>query len=74
MPVLDGLGFIEAARARWPDLPIVLMTGYADVERLNETRLKVVPTILKPFSLDALMTTMRQAIATQSANATGSAN
>jgi PAS domain S-box-containing protein len=67
MPSLGGLGFIEAARGRWPDLPIVLMTGYAEAERLNQTRLKVVPTILKPFSLEALMTTMRHAISAQTA-------
>ncbi len=63
MPSLDGLGFIEAARKKRPDLPIILMTGFADAERLNETRLKVIPTILKPFTLDVLMTTLRQAMA-----------
>ena len=49
MPSLDGLGFIDAARAFYPNLPIVLMTGYAEAERLDETRLKIVPTILKPL-------------------------
>jgi signal transduction histidine kinase/ActR/RegA family two-component response regulator len=65
MPSLDGLGFIEAAREMRPDLPIILMTGYADAERLNETRLKVIPTILKPFTLEVLMTTLRQAMASR---------
>ncbi len=69
MPFLDGLGFIEAAREKRPDLPIILMTGFADAERLNETRLKVIPTILKPFTLDVLMTTMRQAMANRYATA-----
>ncbi|WP_210484923.1 hybrid sensor histidine kinase/response regulator [Microvirga antarctica] len=65
MPSLDGLGFIDAAREAYPDLPIVLMTGYAEAERLNETRLKVVPTILKPFSIDTLLTAMSNAVAAQ---------
>ena len=69
MPFLDGLGFIEAARKKRPDLPIILMTGFADAERLNETRLKVIPTILKPFTLDVLMTTLRQAMANRYATA-----
>jgi PAS domain S-box-containing protein len=60
MPLLDGLGFIDAARAERPDLPIILMTGYAEAERLVETRLRDVPTILKPFSIDTLLTAMHQ--------------
>lgn len=55
MPVLDGLGFIETARAERPQIPILLMTGYADAERLTETRLKDVPLILKPFNIDMLL-------------------
>ena len=28
MPDLDGIAFAVRARARWPDIPIVLMSGY----------------------------------------------
>ena len=33
MPGIDGLEFLERARILFPDLPIVLITGYATVER-----------------------------------------
>ena len=29
MPILDGVGFLKAARTRYPGLPIYLMTGYS---------------------------------------------
>ena len=62
MPVLDGLGFIETARAERPQIPILLMTGYADAERLTETRLKDVPLVLKPFNIDTLLATIAEAL------------
>lgn len=57
MPVLDGLGFIQVARAEHPRLPIILMTGYADAERLSrsEEHLRNVPLIMKPFNIEALL-------------------
>lgn len=64
MPVLDGLGFIETARVVRPDIPILLMTGYADVEKLKETRLKDVPLILKPFNIDMLLGTIAETLGT----------
>ncbi|MBM6594551.1 PAS domain-containing protein [Microvirga pudoricolor] len=63
MPVLDGLGFIEAARLERPDLPIVMMTGYADAERLTEDRLGDIPLVAKPFKLETLLTALRQRLA-----------
>lgn len=60
MPVLDGIGFIETARIERPHVPILLMTGYADAERLTQTRLKDVPLILKPFNIDTLLATVAE--------------
>ena len=31
MPEMDGAKFLEAVRARWPDIIRILLTGYADV-------------------------------------------
>ncbi|MET0429804.1 MAG: ATP-binding protein, partial [Microvirga sp.] len=63
MPVLDGLGFIAAARIERPELPIILMTGYADAGRLTEEGLGDIPLIAKPFKLDALLQTLEQRLA-----------
>jgi YesN/AraC family two-component response regulator len=30
MPGMDGLALVRALRHRWPDLPAVLVSGYAD--------------------------------------------
>jgi PAS domain S-box-containing protein len=31
MPGMTGLQLVEAVRAKWPDLPVILATGYADL-------------------------------------------
>lgn len=30
MPVMDGLEFLVEVRKRWPDLPRIMFTAYAD--------------------------------------------
>lgn len=32
MPEMDGAAFLSAVRTRWPDIPRILLTGYADME------------------------------------------
>ena len=32
MPGMDGIAFLRAVRRRFPDLPVILVTGYATVE------------------------------------------
>jgi len=32
MPGMDGIAFLKAVRERFPDLPVILTTGYATVE------------------------------------------
>jgi CheY-like chemotaxis protein len=51
MPEVDGLTFAELVRRRWPDLPLVLVTGRADVvdESLRAGRL-----VLKPYTVETL--------------------
>nr|WP_281409333.1 PAS domain-containing sensor histidine kinase [Microvirga terricola] len=62
MPNLDGLGFIQAARKNRPDIPVILMTGYANVERLTEKHLQNVPLVLKPFGLETLLKTVQDSL------------
>lgn len=33
MPGMDGIELLRSVRARWPGLPIILMTGYGDVDK-----------------------------------------
>jgi len=52
MPVMDGLALALAAARDHPNLPIVLMTGYADQrERAHGLDALIHDVIAKPFSL-----------------------
>jgi signal transduction histidine kinase len=52
MPGLNGAETAARMRERRPDLPVVLMTGYADLDELNRGWPGAV--MHKPFTLDAL--------------------
>ncbi len=52
MPIMDGIEMARATRRDYPDLTILLMTGYADQrERAAELDGSAVGVIDKPFSL-----------------------
>jgi len=52
MPAMDGIALARRAAGRFPDMPIVLMTGYADQqERAAELDGIVREVITKPFTL-----------------------
>lgn len=57
MPNLDGIALRARAAARWPDLPVLLMTGnaglYADV-------LDVERVIRKPFTMDVVTKRLKE--------------
>ena len=62
MPGLNGVQVAEAARARAPGLPIILATGYADMEAVHkvfdETHI-----LKKPFQINDLHQAVRRALA-----------
>jgi DNA-binding NtrC family response regulator len=52
MPEMDGIEMAKAAAAKFPDLKIVLMTGYADQrERAEELNGIILDVVQKPFTL-----------------------
>jgi two-component system cell cycle response regulator CpdR len=52
MPVMDGIALALAAARDFPDLPIVLMTGYADQrERASGLDALIRDVIAKPFTV-----------------------
>jgi CheY-like chemotaxis protein len=52
MPVMDGIALALAAARDFPDLPIVLMTGYADQrERASGLDALIRDVISKPFTV-----------------------
>ncbi|MGA7616022.1 MAG: response regulator [Thermoanaerobaculia bacterium] len=56
LPDLDGNEVRRRLRSRWPQLPIVLSSGNADVQRLEETiDPRVTAFLAKPYDLDTLL-------------------
>ncbi|WP_305986682.1 response regulator [Roseibium sp. MMSF_3544] len=64
MPVMDGIALALHAARDFPDMPILLMTGFADQrERANGLDTLVHDIITKPFSLADIRKAVRDAIA-----------
>ena len=61
LPGLNGRQLAEAARERRPDLPIVLITGYAG-SSLDDQLAPGMEVLRKPFALDVLAGKVRQAL------------
>jgi len=68
MPRMDGLTLVEILKKQRPDLPIIIMTGYADIESARKAlRLQVSDYLVKPFdSLAEVQAAAERAIRTQS--------
>jgi len=63
MPVMDGVALAMAAGRDHPDIPIMLMTGYADQrERAHGLDALVHDVIAKPFSVDQIKGAVREAL------------
>ena len=63
MPMMDGIALALAAKRDFPDITIVLMTGFADQrERAKGLDAIVADVLTKPFSLGDLRAAVRQAL------------
>jgi CheY-like chemotaxis protein len=57
MPVMSGLQFVRVARGRFPNVPIVVLTGHADQHRKDELSREGVAVLLeKPVSSEGFHT------------------
>jgi DNA-binding response OmpR family regulator len=64
MPVMDGIGLALTVAASWPEVTIMLMTGFADQrERAHGLDSLIYDVIPKPFSLQVLMDKVADALA-----------
>ena len=64
MPVMDGIALALNVAASWPEVTIVLMTGFADQrERAHGLEALIYDVIPKPFSLQMLMDKVADALA-----------
>src|SRR5271167_201592 len=64
MPIMDGIALALATARDFPDLTILLMTGYADQrERAHGLDAIIHDVIAKPFTVGALRATINEALA-----------
>lgn len=66
MPVMDGIALALSAARDFPDLTILLMTGFAEQrERASNLNAIVHDVITKPFSVADIRTAVADALATR---------
>lgn len=63
MPIMDGIALALAAADGFPDMPILMMTGYsAERERAHNLDALVHDVLLKPFSLTQIGPAVEKAL------------
>nr|WP_181704904.1 response regulator [Chthonobacter rhizosphaerae] len=62
MPIVSGLDVVRFARNLRPDLPIIIITGYADTSGIADCPPNV-PVFTKPFEDESLVGTIRELLA-----------
>ncbi|PDT91862.1 response regulator [Bradyrhizobium sp. Y36] len=68
MPVMDGIALALSAARDFPELTILLMTGYADQrERASNLNALVHDVVTKPFSVADIRTAVADALAAKKA-------
>jgi two-component system, cell cycle response regulator CpdR len=64
MPVMDGIALAHEASSHFPQLKILLMTGYAEQrERADDLARKIVDVVPKPFALPDIRKAVALALA-----------
>jgi len=70
MPVMDGIELAHQASARFPEMKILLMTGYAEQrERADDLASKIIDVVPKPFALPDIRKAVARALAGVSSQA-----
>jgi CheY-like chemotaxis protein/glycine cleavage system H lipoate-binding protein len=63
MPQTDGLEFMKIVKARFPHIPVIVITGYATINSAQQaTRLGAFDYIAKPFSRSELLNAIHRAV------------
>jgi two-component system cell cycle sensor histidine kinase/response regulator CckA len=63
MPTMDGPTMVRRVRERYPDLPVIFMSGYAEEQLRKSIDLPDVSFLPKPFSVQQLAEAARDALA-----------
>jgi CheY-like chemotaxis protein len=61
MPGMDGLSLLSEIKRRWPELPVMMVTAYADEDRRRQAGERGAAEFIgKPVDFDALKQQLRQ--------------
>ena len=63
MPTMDGPTMVRHVRERYPDLPVLFMSGYAEEQLRNSIDIDNVAFLPKPFSVQQLADATREVLA-----------
>jgi len=67
MPEMDGIELLQQIRRARQDLPVIIVSGHGNVETaVRATKLGAADFIEKPFSIEALLSSIRRALASSS--------
>lgn len=55
MPGMDGLALVRQLRVQWPNLPAILMSGYADAALRQSLQAADICFLAKPFAMNELI-------------------
>ncbi|WP_102960904.1 response regulator [Mangrovicella endophytica] len=70
MPAMDGIALAHATASRWPSLPILLMTGYAEQREAADDLSAIIEGVLdKPFTLAEIRNAVDRIVGTVAAPA-----
>jgi len=63
MPGRDGMYLMREVKERWPDIPVIVMSGYATRETIAEAaEIGAASFIAKPFTPEELLKTVQKVI------------
>jgi DNA-binding NtrC family response regulator len=63
MPKHDGIYLMQMVKKQWPDIPIIVMSGYPTQDTITDgANMGAAAFIPKPFTPDELIETLRQVI------------
>ena len=62
LPGMDGRALVVALRARWPKLPAVLVSGYADSARQADPGAGKTVFLAKPYALSDLVAALAASV------------
>ncbi len=64
MPQVNGIELLKIAKASWPNIPVLVITGYASIASAVEaTQLGAANYLAKPFTPEELQAAVREALA-----------